>query len=203
MLELAIITLLGNSHTCVTLCRPIVSLLSFTSSVRDWCQTWEQLHSACNPHLRRDDYTEKQEEQALEGFTVHKFPYKRLRAKNESWRMILGSWWLRFRRSPRSLELRPTLHGYVCIPLGLKQGEEVGLAFRDHGGGMVSFTRIFYIINANERRQPDIHSIPRGSLVHYSKRRNTTSLSLCFQSVARFHVQMVVGLWKTRPNSCN
>jgi hypothetical protein len=203
ILELAIVTSLGPSDTYITLCRPILLFLRFLSSIRDWCETWEQLHSACNPHLRLDDYTEQREDQALEGFTVHKFPYKRLSAKHESWRMILGSWWFRFRRWPHSLELRPTLYGYVCIPLGLKKGEEMGLAFGDHGGGMVSLTRIDYITNAHESRQPVIRSTPHGNLVHYLKRRNTTGLSLCFQSVARSQIRRVAGLWKILPSSCN
>jgi hypothetical protein len=153
VLELLIMSFLRSSADPFTLCRPIASSLRVFFSVKNWCETWIRFHLACNPHLHRLHYVQPEEE-AIEGFNVHRFPYKRLQAEEESWRMVVGSWWLCLWRSPYTPELRPTLYGYVLIPHGLEENEKVGLMISTHGGGMVRPLWPTFITFAERSRQP-------------------------------------------------
>lgn len=125
-------------------------LWRFLRSVWEWADAIEEFQRTVNPakfnnrkgYLNTDDNIRK-----FEGFSVHGFAYKTVRAPSETWRMRCG-WlylrYLRFWRPNRTIVLQQTLRLWVCIPEGVTESSQhddvpVGVIINIHGGGMVRY----------------------------------------------------------------
>jgi hypothetical protein len=126
----------------------ILNVSHFLLSVLEWCQTWEELWRTNNPqefdkpgYLNTEDNVKR-----LDGFQISKHRFKTVRSPRETWRMLLGCVYLRWKSPERYSCLISTrdLHVWMCVPNNLCEPSyqndkrvSVGVFINIGGGGMV------------------------------------------------------------------